>query len=55
MQSEDEFLVLACDGIYDVLENDELREIVRHRLSVSVFTFVLFPVISKLSCSSGAR
>ncbi|CAB3396864.1 unnamed protein product [Caenorhabditis bovis] len=30
----DEFLVLACDGVYDVMENDELAQFVRGRLAV---------------------
>ncbi|KAL7636403.1 UNVERIFIED_CONTAM: hypothetical protein RMT77_013178 [Armadillidium vulgare] len=32
---EDEFLVLACDGIWDVMSNDELCAFVRSRLLVS--------------------
>uniref|UniRef100_A0A7E4W0M6 PPM-type phosphatase domain-containing protein n=1 Tax=Panagrellus redivivus TaxID=6233 RepID=A0A7E4W0M6_PANRE len=31
----DEFLILACDGIYDVLENDKLCELVRSRLQAT--------------------
>lgn len=31
----DEFLILACDGIYDVLENDRLCELVRSRLQAT--------------------
>ncbi|KAK0410297.1 hypothetical protein QR680_005050 [Steinernema hermaphroditum] len=34
-KDEDEFVVLACDGIYDVLENADLCSVVRSRLSVS--------------------
>ena len=34
-QTEDEFLVLACDGIYDVLENWELTQLVRSRLTIT--------------------
>ncbi|KAI1719710.1 protein phosphatase 2C domain-containing protein [Ditylenchus destructor] len=32
-KEEDEFMVLACDGIYDVLENEELYKIICSRLS----------------------
>ncbi|KAJ0394138.1 hypothetical protein P43SY_000058 [Pythium insidiosum] len=28
----DEFLVLACDGVYDVLSNDQLRKFIRSKL-----------------------
>lgn len=31
----DEFLVLACDGIWDVMTNDELCDFVRNRLQIS--------------------
>ncbi|CAD6193896.1 unnamed protein product [Caenorhabditis auriculariae] len=31
---KDEFMVLACDGVYDVMENDELANFVRGRLNV---------------------
>ncbi|KAI6190710.1 PPM-type phosphatase domain-containing protein [Aphelenchoides bicaudatus] len=33
--SDDQFLVLACDGIYDVLENQELCQLLRSRLLVT--------------------
>lgn len=33
-QENDEFLVLACDGVYDVMENDQLCNFVRGRLHV---------------------
>lgn len=33
--AEDEFLVLACDGIYDVLTNEELCVLLRSRLAVT--------------------
>nr|XP_003224092.1 PREDICTED: protein phosphatase 1B isoform X1 [Anolis carolinensis]XP_008113922.1 PREDICTED: protein phosphatase 1B isoform X1 [Anolis carolinensis]XP_016850994.1 PREDICTED: protein phosphatase 1B isoform X1 [Anolis carolinensis] len=32
---EDEFIVLACDGIWDVMSNEELCEFVKSRLEVS--------------------
>ena len=31
---DDEFLVLACDGIWDVMSNQEVADYVRHRLTV---------------------
>jgi protein phosphatase 1B len=30
----DEFLVLACDGIWDVMSNDDLCDFIRHQLSI---------------------
>lgn len=30
----DEFMVVACDGIYDVMSNEELSDFVRDRLVV---------------------
>lgn len=32
---EDEFLVLACDGIWDVMSNEELCDFVRNRLQIT--------------------
>lgn len=29
---QDEFLILACDGIWDVMDNDDLCQFVRHKL-----------------------
>ena len=34
-QDKDEFLVLACDGIYDVMSNDDVLNYVRHRLELT--------------------
>ena len=34
-QANDEFMVLACDGIYDVLSNEELCRLVRSRLQAT--------------------
>lgn len=31
---EDEFLILACDGIWDVMANDDLCDFVRHQLRI---------------------
>lgn len=33
--SADEFLVLACDGIWDVMSNEELCQFIHHRLQVT--------------------
>lgn len=33
-KQEDEFLVLACDGIYDVMSNEDVKKYVRKRLTV---------------------
>lgn len=33
--AEDEFLVLACDGIWDVMSNDEICDFVRNRLQIT--------------------
>ena len=33
-EGSDEFLVLACDGIWDVMNNDELCDFVRHQLTI---------------------
>lgn len=32
---EDRFIILACDGIWDVMSNEELCEFVKSRLEVS--------------------
>ncbi|KTG43059.1 hypothetical protein cypCar_00015172 [Cyprinus carpio] len=34
-EAEDEFIVLACDGIWDVMANEELCDFVRSRLEVT--------------------
>ena len=34
VQDEDEFLLLACDGIYDVMSNEDVIKYVRHRLEL---------------------
>ncbi|CAG2099991.1 unnamed protein product [Medioppia subpectinata] len=33
-ENTDEFLVLACDGIWDVMDNEELCDYVRHQLTI---------------------
>lgn len=32
---DDEFIILACDGIWDVMTNEELCEFVRYRLEIT--------------------
>lgn len=34
-EAEDEFIVLACDGIWDVMTNEELCDFIRSRLQVT--------------------
>lgn len=31
---KDEFLVLACDGIWDVMTNEDVSDFVRHQLRI---------------------
>lgn len=33
-EQDDEFILLACDGIYDVMSNDEVKGYVRHQLEL---------------------
>jgi len=32
---KDEFVVLACDGIWDVMSNDELKDFIRHKMKLT--------------------
>ena len=34
LQAKDEFVVLACDGIYDVMSNEQVHCFVEHHLTV---------------------
>jgi serine/threonine protein phosphatase PrpC len=34
-QGEDEYVILCCDGVWDVLDNDEVRELIDPKLSPS--------------------
>ena len=34
-RSEDEFIVLACDGVWDVMNSDEFYRLVRYQLTLS--------------------
>jgi len=54
-REDDEFLVLACDGIYDVLENDELCQLIRSRLSVTDDLKVATNQVLDVCLSRGSR
>ncbi len=50
LTSDHEFIVLACDGIWDVLSNEEVLEFIRSRIAqlispeivCSIFLMILF-------------
>lgn len=51
----DEFLVLACDGIWDVMSNDELCDFIRHQLRIhsnleTVCSSIIDTCLHKVSC-----
>jgi protein phosphatase 1B len=54
-KQDDEFLVLACDGIYDVLENDELCQLIRSRLSVTGDLKLAMNQVLDVCLSKGSR
>ncbi|KAH7696189.1 Protein phosphatase 2C containing protein [Aphelenchoides avenae] len=54
-KEDDEFLVLACDGIYDVLENDELCSLIRSRLSVTRDLKTAMNQVLDVCLSKGSR
>jgi len=33
--SNDEFLILACDGVWDVMKNEDLCDFIRHQLTIT--------------------
>ena len=45
-------MVLACDGGYDVLENDELYKIIHSRLSVKTYLERSFDIKFRLFASN---
>lgn len=54
-KDDDEFLVLACDGIYDVLENDELCQLVRSRLTITDDLKIASNQVLDVCLSKGSR
>uniref|UniRef100_A0AC35UGE2 PPM-type phosphatase domain-containing protein n=1 Tax=Rhabditophanes sp. KR3021 TaxID=114890 RepID=A0AC35UGE2_9BILA len=54
-QSDDEFFVIACDGIYDVFENAELADLVTDRLKVEEDLKVVCNQILDIALSKGSR
>uniref|UniRef100_A0A0N4Z649 PPM-type phosphatase domain-containing protein n=1 Tax=Parastrongyloides trichosuri TaxID=131310 RepID=A0A0N4Z649_PARTI len=51
----DEFFVLACDGIFDVMSNEELAELVRERLVVEKDLKEIANQILDFALSKGSR
>uniref|UniRef100_A0A0N5C7D3 PPM-type phosphatase domain-containing protein n=1 Tax=Strongyloides papillosus TaxID=174720 RepID=A0A0N5C7D3_STREA len=51
----DEFFVLACDGIYDVLSNEELADLVRERLIAEDDLRVVTNQVLDYALSKGSR
>lgn len=49
----DEFLVLCCDGIYDVMSNDQLRKFVRSKLKGASLWLPAGPILPLLTYASG--
>uniref|UniRef100_A0A183C9R4 PPM-type phosphatase domain-containing protein n=1 Tax=Globodera pallida TaxID=36090 RepID=A0A183C9R4_GLOPA len=54
-KDDDEFLILACDGIYDVLANEELCSLIRSRLSVTEDHKVASNHVLDVCLSKGSR
>lgn len=52
---EDEFLILACDGIWDVMTNQEVADFVRHRLSIHQNLSQLCGEILETSLAKGSK
>eukprot|EP00794_Sanderia_malayensis_P019844 gene19844-21786_t len=52
---EDEFLVLACDGIWDVMSNQEVIDYVRYRLSINEDLTTLCGDILETSLAKGSK
>lgn len=53
---EDEFLVLACDGIWDVMNNEDLCQFINHEMSFTedlseVATAVVDYCLFKVCCN----
>ncbi|KAH7719661.1 Protein phosphatase 2C containing protein [Aphelenchoides avenae] len=54
-KSDDEFIILACDGIYDVFDNEELVSLVRSRLSATDDLVYATNQILDISLSKGSQ
>ncbi|CAF0951134.1 unnamed protein product [Brachionus calyciflorus] len=52
---QDEFIVLACDGIWDVMSNEELREYITSRLKVTNDLVKISNDILDMCLSKGSR
>lgn len=57
LTQDHEFIVLACDGIWDVMSNEQVLEFVRHRIAnqispeaVCSFAFLAFFYIQNNKC-----
>lgn len=53
--SKDEFIVLACDGIWDVMSNDELKDYIYGRLKVTDDLVKISNDILDMCLSKGSR
>lgn len=56
----DEFLVLACDGIWDVMSNDDLCDYIRHQMTIthdlrSICSSIIDTCLHKVSTSSNVH
>lgn len=51
----DQFMVVACDGIYDVMTNEELAEFVKDRLSVHSDLREVFFVLEQTDMQSFSK
>uniref|UniRef100_A0A0K0EL04 PPM-type phosphatase domain-containing protein n=1 Tax=Strongyloides stercoralis TaxID=6248 RepID=A0A0K0EL04_STRER len=54
-QNVDEFFILACDGIFDVMSNEELVEVVRERLAAEDDLRVVTNQVLDYALSKGSR
>ncbi|ESN94661.1 hypothetical protein HELRODRAFT_107894 [Helobdella robusta] len=52
---EDEFLILACDGIWDVMSNDELCDFVRSRMRITDDLEAICSCVVDTCLSKGSR
>lgn len=52
---QDEFIVLACDGIWDVLSNEELCDLIRNRMSITSDLEAVCNCVLDTCLSKGSR